>query len=262
MQLQGNTWFVKSDGKIRGPFDANVIRSMKERGRVARRSELSRDRSSWVEAAQFEELFVEEDIPIEDAIPQNGQTASIQYFYNNAGVETGPITFEKLQQLASDGTLKQNDLIWYEGASDWFPANSLSELKFRTDAKTVSLWFSNNRVMACLLAASILLVLIIPVWYVINKNTTRTRDIAEERQRQMDFRFFVIKEQNELQLEMKKLEIEEKEMLARAADSEIARKRHVENLDEQRKKRAQMAENAAILSNIEHEMTKLNRKFD
>jgi hypothetical protein len=54
-----STWFVKHDGKIRGPFNLTQLRSMKDRGRLLADSEVSQDRVSWVFAVSIAELFGE-----------------------------------------------------------------------------------------------------------------------------------------------------------------------------------------------------------
>ena len=50
------TWFVRGDGKIRGPFNPAQIRQFLARGIVLAHHELSADRLRWVRLADHPEL--------------------------------------------------------------------------------------------------------------------------------------------------------------------------------------------------------------
>lgn len=48
-----------------------------------------------------------------------------KYFYSKNNEQIGPVTFEELKKA----DIKPNTLIWYEGLSNWEPAESLEDLK-------------------------------------------------------------------------------------------------------------------------------------
>lgn len=50
------------------------------------------------------------------------------WFYASAGVRTGPVEWETLQEMAASGRLLRSDLVWTEGMSAWQPAAWIPEL--------------------------------------------------------------------------------------------------------------------------------------
>ena len=51
-----------------------------------------------------------------------------QWHYTSNGVPAGPVTSDELKKLASEGKLKQTDLVWKDGMKDWVNADSLKNL--------------------------------------------------------------------------------------------------------------------------------------
>ena len=190
MELGNKTWFVRVDGKVRGPFNANVINSMKDRGRITPSSELSNDRRAWYPGYEFSDLF-NEPVEIQQAIsaPSSASAtstlpAATGYFYNDQGVQTGPVTIGRLQELAAAGVLTESDLVWFEGAPDWFPASGLSELTFTKQTQTVKKWIFQNKVLACIAAAALLVAVIMPIWYILQLNSARSAELRQKSEQQ------------------------------------------------------------------------------
>ena len=50
------------------------------------------------------------------------------WYYSENGKQAGPVTGDALRQMASEGRLKPQDLVWREGMGDWKPAASVAEL--------------------------------------------------------------------------------------------------------------------------------------
>ena len=46
------------------------------------------------------------------------------FFVARAGQQHGPITEDEFRKLVELGHLKADDLVWFEGATDWMPAAS------------------------------------------------------------------------------------------------------------------------------------------
>jgi GYF domain 2 len=53
---------------------------------------------------------------------------SSQWHYSKDGSQHGPVTSQRLKELAASGELAPNDLVWKEGLADWRPAMSLKGL--------------------------------------------------------------------------------------------------------------------------------------
>jgi hypothetical protein len=51
-----------------------------------------------------------------------------EWFYTEQGQRRGPVTWQQLQQLATAGQVKPNDLVWKNGMAQWVPASSQAGL--------------------------------------------------------------------------------------------------------------------------------------
>ena len=54
--------------------------------------------------------------------------ATGEWHYSKDDEKTGPVSSGDLRQLASDGTLLPDDMVWKEGWADWKPAKSIKGL--------------------------------------------------------------------------------------------------------------------------------------
>src|SRR6476659_1621900 len=57
MTAGGYRYYMRSRGKVSGPFSLSVLREMRDRGQLGRFHELSIDQTVWAPAATFENLF-------------------------------------------------------------------------------------------------------------------------------------------------------------------------------------------------------------
>lgn len=53
----GETWYLRTRGRILGPLSWDQLRASRDRGQVARFDQVSRDRENWVSADSLERLF-------------------------------------------------------------------------------------------------------------------------------------------------------------------------------------------------------------
>lgn len=53
---------------------------------------------------------------------------AIQWHYISNGQQCGPVTTDDLHELALDGNLHPDDLVWREGMADWAPAGKVKGL--------------------------------------------------------------------------------------------------------------------------------------
>jgi hypothetical protein len=44
------------------------------------------------------------------------------------GQQSGPFTYEQLSQMVSQGTLKQESLVWKQGMASWMQASGVADL--------------------------------------------------------------------------------------------------------------------------------------
>lgn len=51
-----------------------------------------------------------------------------KWFYSQGGVRRGPVSSSELRQLAREGALKPQDLLWKEGMAEWLPASKTQGL--------------------------------------------------------------------------------------------------------------------------------------
>ncbi len=55
--MASEAYYVRSRGKITGPFDLSALQKLVRRGSLSRMHEVSSDRVSWASAGDFGELF-------------------------------------------------------------------------------------------------------------------------------------------------------------------------------------------------------------
>ncbi|MEI7768128.1 MAG: hypothetical protein WCJ97_11905 [Phycisphaerae bacterium] len=71
--MQNGEFYVRSKGRITGPFTVEILQKLVKRGVLSRVDEISSDRSSWARAVEYEDLFpaqqtvVPSDLPAEQA---------------------------------------------------------------------------------------------------------------------------------------------------------------------------------------------------
>jgi hypothetical protein len=117
-------FYLRSRGKISGPFDLTTLQKLVKRGTLSRMHEVSSDRMTWSHASEFSDLFpshmpaahVTEVAAHVQAVETAVQSPSVVFYYAKDGVTVGPIPLSVLQSLAQTGTLGSNDVCWQDGA--------------------------------------------------------------------------------------------------------------------------------------------------
>ena len=131
--------YLRSRGRVLGPFDEDKLKSLARRGQLNRMHELSTDGVSWQRATHFPHLFEmgsvsEGHIADSAATPDLANAAQVistnkdEWFYAINNVEHGPVQFPQLQALVASGPLSDTDLVWKEGMANWTPVNQVSGL--------------------------------------------------------------------------------------------------------------------------------------
>jgi len=128
-------YYLRSRGKISGPFDLANLQKLVRRGVLSRMHEVSSDRQTWSQAADIVDLF-----PVRGSEVQSDEQSSTgpsahppihppgMYLYVQAGVTVGPVPLSVLQSLAQNGTLHPEDVCWQEGAEIATKASELPSL--------------------------------------------------------------------------------------------------------------------------------------
>ncbi len=157
------TWYVRARGRIQGPLTSAQLLALRDRGRLARFDQVSRDRRSWAPADSLEWLFPRAGAggaflptaPAKERGPRRGsESESVEFlilddddgnaagpgpasmvleepvgwYYAESGAPRGPVEYSDLRRLARDGRIGPGTLYWRSGLEQWMPGSVLPEL--------------------------------------------------------------------------------------------------------------------------------------
>jgi hypothetical protein len=166
---ESEPWYVRADGRIRGPFSLTALKQQCDRNRLRPTDELSPDRRRWVGAASVAGLFP----------PQHEKNPpDTKWYFMRDGRRQGPVTLAALQQSITSGVCAANDLIWSKGMPEWTPCYLVPDVASvaspKTDRRNISPWARVGLAVACILMVAV------PVGLVLILNA---RDGENERHR-------------------------------------------------------------------------------
>lgn len=146
-------YYIRSRGRVTGPYSTDQLRSLRKRGQFGRLHEVSTDRENWQPANSLEALFaatsargagsqqfgasetetfpIPTGTPASGPAPSNGESAlpvKAVWHYAIGNEPNGPVTLLEIRNLIEAGELKSNDLVFREGLSDWQPVSETKEL--------------------------------------------------------------------------------------------------------------------------------------
>ncbi len=140
-------WFVRSRGRVLGPFQLAQLEVLKNQGRLAKFDELSRDRRAWVRASSLPELFPPPAPPSEGTaslvVAGSAQPVDANYrvtggdpateeatgwFYIGDAGQVGPLTLLEMIGLGRTGVLRAETFVWNSNLTDWIPARDVPAL--------------------------------------------------------------------------------------------------------------------------------------
>lgn len=140
-------WYVRSRGRVLGPFQFPQLAVLKNQGRLAKFDELSRDRRTWVRAASLPELFPPPAPPTEvtATLPVAGSAQPVDagynvtggdpaveeatgWFYINDTGHAGPVTLLEMIGLSRSGVVRAETFVWNSNLTDWIPARDVHAL--------------------------------------------------------------------------------------------------------------------------------------
>ncbi len=169
---QSTVWFIRIQGRVRGPFPLQKLEQLRDQGRLDPRTEVSANRTSWVLAGSLLELYPPGSIPAEVVKSPHDKS----WFYQQDGQRVGPVPLSTLQLMASSGQLAPHELVWVEGMATWGPASHVVELGFLQRGPRGFSSFSTVKKLAVLVP--VLALFIVPGWFVVKINYER---VAEQR---------------------------------------------------------------------------------
>ncbi|HZW35038.1 MAG TPA: GYF domain-containing protein [Isosphaeraceae bacterium] len=147
-------WYVRARGRVLGPLSWAQLRSLRDRGQLARFHQVSQDRHTWVGADSLAGLFSQTeagrlprstvsarttDLPeflvVDDPGDHSGSTRPAtgeapEWYYARDGTRQGPVPLSELQRLAARGVIGSDTLVWKSGMEDWTPGFLVPELDF------------------------------------------------------------------------------------------------------------------------------------
>lgn len=146
------TWYIRSRGRILGPFGFGQLEGLRNQGRLAKFDEVSQDRRAWVRADSMPELYPAMDLPPELAgasgslpaaepaepvyalnaqesrVPGSAADEVSSWFYMSSQGQTGPVKLTELVRFAQTGVVGPETLIWTAAMGDWVPARTVPAL--------------------------------------------------------------------------------------------------------------------------------------
>ncbi len=139
--MSDRSWFIRSRGRVLGPFTAPQLEAMRARGQFARFYQVSEDRLNWESAATLTDLFPTADggsraraphgeLVIDEPAPSAISGPSEGWHYAVGDHREGPISFDELQRKASRGEIQPDTLVWNVGMADWTPCRTVAGLIF------------------------------------------------------------------------------------------------------------------------------------
>ena len=143
--------YIRIRGRIQGPLDLRTLRAYIRNGRLARFHDVSEDKSHWLKASDFPELFENEEIedvrqklnrqvrPDETTNAQKtpvdpGPTPERQWHYGKGAVSYGPVDTATITGLIQGGALAAEDQVWFDGMPNWQPLSEVPELAIHLGA--------------------------------------------------------------------------------------------------------------------------------
>ena len=158
------SYFVRTRGRVSGPFDRTMLIKMVRRGTLATIDEVSKDREVWQSVSTLSWLVCVEtpfssrsressqtttapagpvaEVPdashreptsadlvsgVSDSSPTDPITEG-RYYLSREGEVIGPFAPTELVSMVTSGVLQPDDMIWHEGDNAFQPASQISEL--------------------------------------------------------------------------------------------------------------------------------------
>lgn len=127
-------YFIRSRGKVLGPFTVERLKTLHARGQFSRVHEVSTDRKSWQPAGHLIDIFS----PVSKGEEKGNATNLMmdprrpprlrqhsdgmedgEWYYVENGMQRGPVSSAQLRSLRVSGRVDGQTSVWKEGFEDW-----------------------------------------------------------------------------------------------------------------------------------------------
>lgn len=128
------SWYLRSRGRVRGPFSYPQLELMRNRGQLAQFDELSQDRKNWTPAGRVAGLFGSTPAAgatsgSDPAMTAAAPAQSAEGWYCNTLTGTvGPVAIAHVVSLLHGGRLSGNSLVWKAGFPAWVAVRDVPDL--------------------------------------------------------------------------------------------------------------------------------------
>ncbi len=138
---ESTVYFVRSMGRIVGPFDLDRLRKLRARGQFGPGCEISIDRSQWrpwdaidtsdpaSAGRKSRAAEVRESGAASPATVAVGSPAEGDWHYSKNGQSLGPVSLSQLESLISSGAVTPSDLVWSQNLPDWQPLSEVAQFR-------------------------------------------------------------------------------------------------------------------------------------
>jgi hypothetical protein len=148
MSIGSGEWYVRTRGRVLGPFNRSQLATMRDRGQLTPDLEVSQDRRSWIKAAELPGIFAKAD---EAQAPQKAasntewpalrdepgtgsvaRTADVlpSWFVARGESHQGPLGIADLQRMFAAGEIGPSSLVWKDGMPNWLPVSQVPDLQY------------------------------------------------------------------------------------------------------------------------------------
>lgn len=119
-------WYIARDRKKQGPFSlAQMLKMVGDGQLLPIDMVLQEGTTQWMAASQVVAFFPGSGTAPPPPIPIVEAT---EWYFSQAGSQSGPVTMAHLKGLADAGTLHPADLVWKTGMAAWVAASSIQGL--------------------------------------------------------------------------------------------------------------------------------------
>jgi membrane protease subunit (stomatin/prohibitin family)/stress response protein SCP2 len=132
---QQSGFFVNINNQQSGPFDIPVLQNMAREGKLTQETFVWKNgMPQWVPAKQAPELSsvwgnVPPPVPHSGPPPVPPAPPPAGFYININNEQSGPHNLDVLEQMAKEGSLKRDTMVWKNGMENWLPALQVPNLE-------------------------------------------------------------------------------------------------------------------------------------
>ncbi len=202
---QETRFFIKQNGRVKGPYPVSSLMSMQQRRKIDRETLVSEDRrEGWVQAESLEDVFPEN--LWERKTPVTNEEK--QWYYSVDEERMGPYSFDEMAQFAATGVVSEYDHVISETMTDWVEASQIDGLIFVLPEQTASAKNSLRKHIGIAVAICFMVMIVPAVGYLVKdhlriKENERLAMIDEQEKREEEQKILDEMKKDKVRLEEK-----------------------------------------------------------